>query len=79
MAVEFKEDKKPRKKPFVKGESVKTLKIMYKVSYYMGSGSKVGFKWFSTFGEATEFCIHHVKSGDVIEVKRYESKPENAS
>jgi hypothetical protein len=37
MAIEFKEDKKLKKKPFVKGESVKTLNIMYKVTYSSGS------------------------------------------
>ena len=43
---------------------------MYKVSYYM-IGNTVAFKWFKTFEEATEFTVHKVKSGDVIEVKWY--------
>lgn len=42
---------------------------MYKVSYYMGSGNMVAFKWFKTFSEATEFSLK-VPTGDVIEVKK---------
>jgi len=43
---------------------------MYKVSYYMGGGNMVAFKWFKTFSEATEFSLK-VPTGDVIEVKKY--------
>jgi hypothetical protein len=42
----------------------------YKVSYY-NSGQMVVFKWFDTFAEATDFCVYHVKTNDVIEVKWY--------
>lgn len=43
---------------------------MYKVSYYMGGGNTVAFKWFKTFAEASEFSLK-VPTGDVIEVKKY--------
>jgi len=43
---------------------------MYKVTYYLGSGNMVAFKWFKTFSEATNFSIT-VRSGDVIEIKKY--------
>lgn len=42
----------------------------YKVSYYMGSGMKVAFKWFDTFNEASQFSLK-VPTGDVIEIKWY--------
>lgn len=43
---------------------------MYKVSYYIGGGPMVAFKWFNTFSEATEFSLK-VPTGDVIEIKKY--------
>lgn len=48
---------------------------MYKVSYYF-SGSRVSFKWFRTLGEAMKFSMT-VKSGDVIEIKKYEDVDES--
>lgn len=50
---------------------------MYKVTYYT-SGSMVAFKWFNTFGEASEFSLT-VKSGDVIEIKLYKEIPDGQS
>jgi len=35
-----------------------------------GGSSSVGFKWFDTFSEASEFSLK-IKTGDVIEVKWY--------
>jgi hypothetical protein len=49
---------------------------MYKVTYYT-SGSMVAFKWFNTFGEASEFSLT-VKSGDVIEIKLYKGMHEGS-
>ena len=51
-------------------EAIDRPKGKYKVSYYMGSGMRVAFKWFDTFNEASEFSLK-VKTGDVIEVKWY--------
>jgi uncharacterized protein YodC (DUF2158 family) len=42
----------------------------YKVTYY-STGQMVLHKWFDTFSEASEFSVHSVKTGDVIEVKWY--------
>lgn len=49
---------------------------MYKVSYYF-SGTRVAFKWFKTFSEASEFA-RTVKSGDVIEIKLYKDVDESS-
>jgi len=45
----------------------------YKVTYYL-SGQTVTSKWFDTFNEATQFSVYEVKTGDVIEIKRYENE-----
>lgn len=49
------------------------IKGKYKVSYY-NTGQTVAYKWFDTFAEATNFCVYHVKTGDVIEVKWYKNE-----
>jgi hypothetical protein len=46
---------------------------MYKVSYYIGGGSQVAFKWFNTFTEATDFSIKQPRES-IIEIKQYDSK-----
>lgn len=51
-------------------EAIDKPKGKYKVSYYVGGGMTVGFKWFDTFSEASDFSLK-VKTGDVIEVKWY--------
>ena len=51
-------------------EAIDKPKGKYKVSYYVGGGMTVGFKWFDTFTEASDFSLK-VKTGDVIEVKWY--------
>lgn len=45
----------------------------YKVTYYM-SGQTVVSKWFKTLTEAMQFSVYQVKTGDVIEIKRYEDE-----
>jgi hypothetical protein len=49
---------------------------MYKVTYYY-TGSSVTFKWFKTFGEATEFA-RTIRTGDVIEIKLYKDADESS-
>jgi hypothetical protein len=51
-------------------EAIDRSKGKYKVSYYMGSGMKVAFKWCDSFGEASQFSLK-VPTGDVIEIKWY--------
>ena len=51
-------------------EAIDKPKGKYKVSYYVGGGMTVGFRWFDNFKEATDFSLK-VKTGDVIEVKWY--------
>ena len=51
-------------------ESIDRSTGKYKVSYYVGSGNMVGFKWFDSFTEASQFSLK-VKTGDVIEIKWY--------
>jgi hypothetical protein len=46
---------------------------MYKVSYYLGGGSQVAFKWFDTFAEATDFSIKQPRES-ILEIKQYDSK-----
>lgn len=50
---------------------------MYKVTYYAYSGSRVLFRWFKTFSEASEFSLT-VNSGDVIEIKLYKDVDESS-
>jgi len=63
--------------PILEGEEMWAQRVIdertkgkYKVSYYMGSGMKVAFKWFDTFNEASQFSLK-VPTGDVIEIKWY--------
>lgn len=51
---------------------------MYKVTYHIGGGSMVGFKWFKTLSEATDFAISQPRES-VIEIKliKEENKREN--
>ena len=49
---------------------------MYKVSYYIGNTAMVGFKWFKTFAEATNFSIKQPLNS-VIEIKHYDDKTNN--
>lgn len=46
---------------------------MYKVSFYLGGGSQVAFKWFHTFAEATDFSIKQPRES-IIEIKHYDNK-----
>jgi hypothetical protein len=43
---------------------------MYKVVYYLGGSSQVGFKWFKTFSEAVEFSNKQDKES-ILEIKQY--------
>ncbi len=43
---------------------------MYKVSYYIGGGSTLAFKWFETLSEATDFAISQTRES-VLEIKLY--------
>jgi hypothetical protein len=43
---------------------------MYKVVYYLGGSSQVGFKWFKTFLEAVEFSNKQSKES-ILEIKQY--------
>lgn len=45
----------------------------YKVTYYLTAGNDVGFRWFKTFNEASDFSLK-VKTGDVIEIKWYKDE-----
>lgn len=54
-------------------EAIDRRRGKYKVSYYMGSGMKVAFKWFDTFNEASQFSLK-VPTGDVIEIKWYQDE-----
>jgi hypothetical protein len=47
---------------------------MYKVSYYIGGGSMVGFKWFNTLAEATDFAISQPRES-IMEIKLYKEMP----
>ena len=49
---------------------------MYKVSFYIGNSQTVGFKWFKTFEEATDFSIKQPMES-VIEIKHYDDKTNN--
>ena len=49
---------------------------MYKVSFYIGNSKTVGFKWFKTFDEATNFSIKQ-PINSVIEIKHYDDKTDN--
>lgn len=51
---------------------------MYKVSYYMGGGTRVAFRWFKTLSEATNFSNKQAVNS-VLEIKYYpeEIKREN--
>ena len=51
---------------------------MYKVSYYIGGGSMLAFKWFKTLAEATDFAIEQPRES-ILEIKYYteENKREN--
>lgn len=46
---------------------------MYKVTYYIGGGSMVGFKWFKTLGEATDFAITQPRES-IMEIKLYKEQ-----
>ena len=43
---------------------------MYKVSYYIGGGSMLAFKWFKTLAEATDFAIEQPRES-ILEIKLY--------
>lgn len=47
---------------------------VYKVSYYITASQNVAFRWFKTFKEASDFAVNNVKTGDVLEIKRYENE-----
>ena len=49
---------------------------MYRVAYYIGNTSMVGFKSFDSFQEATDFSIKQPKDS-VIEIKHYDDKTNN--
>ena len=53
---------------------------MHKVTYYMGGGNHVVFKWFDTLSEATQFG-NKQPLNSVLEIKYYpeENKRENRS
>lgn len=65
--------------PILEGEEMWAQEVIdkpkgkYKVSYYIGGGMTVGFKWFDTFSEASDFSMK-VRTGDVIEIKWYKNE-----